>query len=225
MFTTTLKNIHGHLYITLDGHDWLLDTGSPKSFGNTKTLTIDSQEFAIKTPPADLSTFQLSLYIDHETFGLIGTDILNHFNVLLDLHGEKVTFSTKHLELKGEHLPLSSMGGTPIIDSEVGHKHYAMFFDTGAPLSYCQDSSLTQFPAAGVVEDFYPGTGHFTTDSYAVDMSFGNQSFTLQCGALPLELDTMVHAMGADGIIGNDIVAQREVGYFALENEIVIGSR
>ena len=224
MLTTDLSIVNNHLYISLEGYDWLLDTGSPKSFGNSSSLTIDGHTFSINKPSKHLSTFELSLYINHDTAGLLGTDILNNFNILFDLFHQKVTLSTRHIDLKGEHLPLSSHFGTPAISSTIDHKHYTMFFDTGAPLSYFQDSSLTSYPSVGTVEDFYPETGHFTTESYAVDMELGNELITLPCGTLPLELDTVVHALGADGIVGNSILTQREIGYFPLENELVIGA-
>ena len=87
--------------------------------------------------------------------------------------------------------------------------------DTGAQISYFQDDSLTDFPSAGSVTDFYPGVGQFQTDTHQVAVSLGGVAFTLRCGTLPGSLgEDLMKIAGIDGIVGNQILCNRIVGYF-----------
>jgi hypothetical protein len=42
-----LRSDGGHLFATVGGHDWLLDTGAPTSFGNVPSLNIGERNFHI----------------------------------------------------------------------------------------------------------------------------------------------------------------------------------
>ncbi len=91
--------------------------------------------------------------------------------------------------------------GIPIVTARVGDSDYRMFFDTGAQTSYFQDDSLTSFPSAGRVTDFYPGVGQFQTDTHDVPVSLGGVVFSLRCGRLPGLLGATLMMAGTVGIV------------------------
>jgi hypothetical protein len=72
------------------------------------------------------------------------------------------------------------------------------------------------------VRDFYPGFGQFDTTTYNVDVSLGGVPFTLRCGALPDPVAAALMKANTQGIIGNQILAGRMVGYFPRRRLLVI---
>ncbi|MBC8236554.1 hypothetical protein H8E77_43970, partial [bacterium] len=99
---------------------------------------------------------------------------------------------------------------------------YRMFFDTGAQISYFQEDTITDFPSAGTVTDFYPGVGQFQTDTHQVQVELGESAFTLRCGTLPSLLGATLMMAGTSGIIGNQIMENRVTGYFPRRNVLCL---
>lgn len=222
MHHITLRIHEGHLFVTIDGDDWLLDTGTPTSFGRKQSFKIEGQNFSIPSSYIGLTAAQLSGYVDHPTAGIIGADVLNNFDILIDVKGEKVSFSTEQITLDGEPLEIAEFMGIPIVQANISGADRRMFFDTGAQISYFQDESLDTFPAAGVLTDFYPGIGNFQTETYWVNATIGNLRYELRCGSLPGVLGMTLMMAGTEGIIGNEILHDRIVGYSPRRQMLVI---
>ena len=118
-------------------------------------------------------------------------------------------------------MPLTSSWNS-IVTAHIGDNDYRLFFDTGAQTSYFQNDSLTRFPFAGRVTDFYPGFGQFQTDTHNVPISLGGVAFTLRCGTLPDPLGTTLMMAGTVGIVGNAILSDRRIGYFPRRRAMVL---
>lgn len=217
---TTLPLIFkdGHLFVEMDSGLWLIDTGAPTSFGDSNKITLDTQELELNNGYMGLSAATLSQLTGVKCHGLIGADILGKFDLLLDIANSIVTISTENLQHTGTTLPLSEFMGIPIITARIAGKDYQMFFDTGAQLSYFQEDSITHFPTAGTVTDFFPGFGQFQTDTHYVQVGLGDCAFILRCGTLPGLLGTMLMMASTSGIIGNQIMENRVIGYFPRRN-------
>ena len=84
MHELSLRSEKGHLFVKMNEDDWLLDTGAPTSFG-IKEIMIGDHNFAISESYMGMSAGQVSGYIDHATAGVIGCDILNTFDILIDI--------------------------------------------------------------------------------------------------------------------------------------------
>ena len=94
------------------------------------------------------------------------------------------------------------------------------FYD--AQISYFQGAALTTFPAAGPVTDFYPGVGQFQTETYMVSAAIGNATYTHRFGSLPGLLGMTLMMAGSAGIIGNEILRTRAVGFFPRRRRVVL---
>jgi hypothetical protein len=208
----------GHLFVELDGGLWLFDTGSPASFGDLDEITFDDERFQLGNDYMGLSASTLSQYIGVECLGLIGADILSHFDHLFDIPNGELTITTGHLKHAGTALPLSEFMGIPILTAQIEGRDYRMFFDTGAQVSYFQDDSIESFPSAGSITDFYPGFGQFQTDTYQVPISLSDCDLTLRCGRLSGLLAATFTMADTSGIIGNQILENRVTGYFPRRN-------
>src|SRR5512139_2286875 len=185
MHTLPLELRDGHLFVELSGELWLLDTGAPTSFGTSRTLSLAGQEFQLGTSYLDLTAANLSEYVGVPCAGLLGADILGCFDHIFDTGRGRLTVSTAELSHTGQRVGLDEFMGIPIVTARVGGRDYRMFFDTGAQLSYFEDDSLGDFPAAGVATDFHPSVGRFQTDTRNVAVMLGGVGFLLRCGALP----------------------------------------
>jgi hypothetical protein len=213
---TTLPLIfnHGHLFVELEGHLWLFDTGAPTSFGAADSLLMGNEQFSLSSNYFGLTAETLSQYVGVECSGLLGADVLGRFDHILDTTGGRLTISTTELSHDGQRVNLDEFMGIPIVTTRIGGSDYRMFFDTGAQISYFQEESLTDFPQAGSVTDFYPGVGQFQTDTHEVPITLGDISFLLRCGCLPGLLGATLMMADTQGIIGNQVLIDRVVGFF-----------
>lgn len=212
----------GHLYVALAEGGFLLDTGAPTSFGSVSLITLDGQIFGLPSSYLGLTAQKLSAYVERETDGILGADILNQFDLLIDVPQSRVAFSSAPLECVGEALPLDFCMGVPILESTVSGNSVRMFFDTGAQISYLQDDGLSSFPAEGRIIDFYPGIGQFSTDTFRTPIQLGHVNYQLCCGQLPPLLGMTLMLAGTRGIVGNEILRERCAGYFPRRRRLVL---
>jgi len=214
----------GHLFVILEEGTFLVDTGAPASFGRIASLVLEGQRFTMQPSYMGMTADQLSSYVSRETDGLIGTDILNRFDILLDVPNSRACFSTATLTCEGERLPLDFVMNVPILTAVIDATPMKLFFDTGAQLSYLQGESLCQYPPEGSETDFYPGFGSFTTDTFRVPLQFGRTMCKLRCGRLPEILGMTLMLAGTEGIVGNELLRGRRVGYFPRHGCLTLGA-
>jgi len=211
-FPLILEN--GHLFVAIAEGSFLFDTGAPTSFGKVSQVTVGGQSFNLPPSYMGLTAEKLSTFVGRETYGILGGDILNQFDMLIDVPQSRICFSTIPLECGGEELALEEFMGVPILNAIVAGESARMFFDTGAQISYFQGDSLSDFPAEGVVKDFYPGIGEFSTDTFRLPIQLGRSTYQLRCGQLPTLLGMTLMMAGTQGIIGNQTLLGRIAGYF-----------
>lgn len=211
----------GHLLVTIEGKPWLLDTGSPVSFGDADAISLGGQEFAVASDYMGLSGKLLSGYLGQSVTGLIGADILNRVDVAVNAVLGLANFTSDTFDLQGDVLQMEEFMSIPIIEVKIGDQMHRMFFDTGAQISYFQGDALSKFPKRGVVKDFFPGMGEFETETHDVTASIGAMEFMLRCGRLPGLLGLTLGLASTAGIVGNEVCAGRTVGYFARRGILV----
>ena len=209
-----LRTQDDHVLLEVEGQSWLLDTGAPLSFSDARIIVLAGKPFQIASNYHGLTAAALSQFVGVRCQGLLGADVLGSFDLVLDAPSAVATLSTDELPQVGHPVSLDQLMGIPTVSAQIRGNTHQMFFDTGAQVSYFQDASLTDFAEAGRVTDFYPGFGQFQTTTYHVEVSLGNLVFTLRTGALPDLLAASLGMGDTRGIIGNQILAGRVVGYF-----------
>jgi hypothetical protein len=73
-------------------------------------------------------------------------------------------------------------------------------------------------PKASGLTGFYPGFGQFQTDTYNVPIRIGSDPFAIRCGKLPGLLGMSLTMADVQGILGNQVLLDRRVGYFPGES-------
>jgi len=212
----------GHLFVEIDNDLWLLDTGAPSSFGSQEDLTLMGEAVELEASYLGLDAEKLSTFTGVPCAGLLGADVLGRFDHIFDVAGGTLAISKGELSHEGREVAVSEFMGIPVVSAGIAGSEYQMFFDTGAQVSYLQDDSLGDWPSAGSVNDFYPGVGPFETDTHHVPVSLNGIEFTLRCGTLPGLLGMTLMMAGAHGIIGNQILTNRIVGYFPRRRLLVL---
>ena len=84
--------------------------------------------------------------------GFFGMDILGRFDLLFDVPGGRFCSLERTVGGHGgSRVVLTEVMGIPILDVIIARTEHRMFFDTGAQVSYFEDDSIADFPAAGTV--------------------------------------------------------------------------
>jgi hypothetical protein len=212
-----------HYFAVIDGNNWLIDTGAPSSFSDQDVLELDGVKLSLLNNYMGLDAKSLSAHVGSSIHGLIGTDILAKVDIRLDARKNEVTFSANQLPGEADRIQVSDFMGIPIVEVEIDGGPRRMFLDTGAQICYFQSDSLSSFPAAGALTDFFPGMGQFETDTHTVPVIVGKQAFRLRCGSLPGLLGMTLLMADVEGIVGNEIMANKVLTYSARRSELSIG--
>lgn len=199
-----------------------MDTGAPQSFGSKLTLELEGLAFDIPDNYMGLTSAQLSEFVSVDCCGLLGADVWGSFDALLDQLGESIWLSTEELDIEGVALDLNDFMGIPVMTANIAGASHRMFFDTGAQISYLQDDSLVSYPKTGSMEDFYPSFGSFSTDIHEVPIKFEEHEEILNFGRLPELLAGTLSLANTAGIIGDEFLMGRIVGYFPRRKKLIL---
>lgn len=214
----------GHLFAEIEGKKFVLDTGSPMSMASSPALAFRGRDLRLPGNLMGLTAGQLSGFIGMEVHGLLGTDVLNEGDLLFDFERCKLAAFDAPLPVEGEVVPFRPVMGVPLVEVTVGGQAYGFFFDTGARICYFQEEEvLAGFPRIGTDEDFYPGFGRFSTDTYRLEARLGARSFSLVTGTLPAILGLSLSMANAEGILGNEVLqGVRRLAYMPGRNRLVL---
>ena len=197
----------GHLIFISDGMKVLIDTGCPVTIGKENSLTFMGEEFACRTSFGGRDIYSISQLMNYDIDVFMGMDIIERFYVRTDYKRNQVTFSK-------EPLPVEQMSSTPIIRGQMGEvciyltikdNNVKLALDTGARISYIDQSFTKGEKLIETKDDFNPMIGHFQTPIFAMEASIGNKLFPVNFGVLPSMLVMPLRMMGIYGAIGFDL--------------------
>ena len=208
-----LDILTGHPFITLDGRRWLFDTGSPVSFGSSAHLTIGEHTAAIAPNYFGCTAETITRYTGIECAGLLGGDVINRFDWILNVRAGRISYTSDAPEHVGERHQLYDVLGIPLIDARVRGQPRRMIFDTGAQYAYAEEDMLDGLPIIGRQTDFLPGMGTFEIDLRRVPVQIGSVALTLECGSLPGMFAMALMLTGAAGIVGSAALHQATIAY------------
>ena len=117
------------MYLSLGDQLWLFDTGAPQSFGEGEKLSILGREFPVASSFMGLDANKVSEHAGVKMQGLLGADIINHFDYQIDVQNESIEISEDEIEMGESSLQIKEFMGIPILTAEIGGAEYSMFFD------------------------------------------------------------------------------------------------
>lgn len=220
MNTYDYELVNGHIIVVDRDERYLLDTGAPASISSVSPLELAG----LSTPAVDqylgITLDSLSKNVGSTLDGMIGVDILNQFDVLIDPVASKITFSTDTINLDAEPVSIENFLGIPIIVASIDEKPIKLFLDTGAKISYLSTGITDSLEPSGMVEDFYPDYGTFSTSTYQLNLKVGNEIFNLCFGNLPELLEMTLLSANVQGILGTEVLTTHKMLYAPRKSQI-----
>ena len=212
---------NNHLYVQINGALWVYDTGADRSFGiRPVSLLGTPQDF-----PDDYAGFNagdISRFLGENVAGIIGADLINPFDHIIDLRTNMLTVSDEALACDGHVQKLDFFMGVPMLEAQIGGARCKLFFDTGAQISYYQDSVPAGAELAGRLDDFFPTIGKFTTDTHRFPVVLSGFSPVVRFGKLPGLMGMSLGMAGVSGILGNELIRNRVTGYFPRRKQLIL---
>lgn len=205
-----IQTVRGHILLTDDrGSVVLLDTGSPFSFHADGVIALGGETFNVGTSLMGADSAYVTENVGTKVDGLVGLDILGLCGLLIDVPGGRVV--TAH-PTDGMTCVPSGLGfGYVAVDVDIRGRRAKLILDTGAPTSYVSPSLTDGLAAVDTVTDFNPMVpgGTFETPIFKFAASFGGRTFRMRAGHLPSELHAMLSLIGADGVVGMELLKRQ----------------
>jgi hypothetical protein len=214
--------LSGHIVVSIGKFDYLVDTGSPVSFGQGEKIRIGSKQFSIPPTMVGLTTDSINSLSGLHIHGLIGMDILRHFAVRFTLTQTRFSETPLFHSTTAIRVPIiGNVMTIPVIRLKIADAEHRFFFDTGAQLSYLSADLLSGRPSIGQTLDFHPSIGKFTTETYKVDAHLQEKTETLTFGCLPSSLATVLDLGRAKGILGSELLPKYNITLCNLSSTLV----
>jgi hypothetical protein len=220
------RMVDGHIIATSeDGKICLIDTGAPCSVGNAEIVMFAGGRYPLQSTFLGKAADELPGTIGVRIDVLMGVDILNRYDMLIDPVRQVLVFSDEELDVEGEALPIEQSMGVPIVTADVDGRRMKMFFDTGAKVSYVDEETAKAYPQVGTAQDFYVTVGPFQTAIHRIPITLGSWSFDLDFGILPPSLQNALLVAGTQGILGTAILVHFMVAYMPRRKRIILMKR
>ncbi len=213
--TYKYERVSGHIIAIVGQLRLLIDTGAPSSVADSSPLAFAGRLWQTQMNYMGISPESLSTSVGTPINALIGIDILNQYDILIDPTTHALNLSEDELPLVGPSLELDNFMGIPVIEATVGDDFVRMFFDTGAKLSYLDSDRTNAFQSVGTERDFYPGFGEFSTNAYDIPIILGDPD-TCFCQVsvnLPQLLQMTLVMADTAGILGTAILQTHKVTF------------
>lgn len=218
----------GHVYMTIMGCQWILDTGAPVSFGDTPWHPLDVS--APLPPRTELANGgwsdarSVSKHLGVKVAGVIGCDFLNRHEVCIDLPKGVFKFLNGGIPQGHTHVlgfP-AALRGIPTIKATIAGECGEYIFDTGAQLSYYVGDPPPGHTPTPDFPDFWPGVDNFVTPTFTVDVTFTNYAMPIKFGQPVDGLKATLLQANLKGIIGIDLIRQSSCCYYPRRKLMVI---
>lgn len=203
--------VRGHLIAHCGELQCLIDTGAPLSVCAEPPLLFAGTRHPAQYNYMGVSCDSLSTDVGCRVDALVGADVLQKYDVLIEPSESTIVVSDDSLPLDGCALAIDDFMGIPIVSAFVNGKTVRMFFDTGARLSYLDPDICSDFSSAGSQEDFYPGMGKFRTETFRVPIVLGTEEMELCVGILPKLLQMTLMMDETTGILGTAVLEKYRV--------------
>ena len=208
MTTFPLKKSEGHFIITVDGDNYIIDTGASMScscYGQTK-LVIGDRKFDVYSLPLEKVGEKISGLVHMPIVGLIGLDIME------ELGSIEISEKEGYVGFGGEtdigsrdySFPFEVNKGFRVLTTglKVNGKDIRVILDTGARIDYMDPSLFDTSSAVSHEIDYNPIIGSFEVDGYKATYAIGDRVIDTVSYAATEKLKAYVSRLGIHDISG-----------------------
>ena len=210
-----------HLFVELPEGPFLIDTGSPMSFGTVGRITLAGETYTLHQRAGaagmSFSMSDISKLVTGPCIGLIGMDVLGKHSIRYsyragNLHvGESADFE------RGTVVASGNLMGVPMVGIHSRGANVRALFDTGAQYGYVLKRSLLDgLTSTGYISDYNPMLGDISGDSYSLPYQLIDENGEI-IGPLMHETVGFLDAGMLGGLLGM-LGAEAIIGWHLLEN-------
>ena len=204
--TFSIDLFDGHLILEDHGLKVLVDTGSPVTMGRDNHFEFMGQQHQCLTSIFGRGISDISSLMGYDIDVLMGMDLLERFYIKTDYQGKEITFSTDEIPFESIcSVPIMRENGAAYVDLTVDGQTERFALDTGAKISYIDNSFTHGETIVDTKEDFHPLTGNYSTPIFAKEATIGGQTIPVKFGNLPPEIAIILQIAGIYGAIGFDL--------------------
>lgn len=116
--------VEGHIILEDNGRSFLLDTGSPVSFCDAAPLLFANREFDVLSEHGGVTVAKLREWAKTRLDGLLGADILNKFDLMVDPEGKRVLLSEDRCPLTGACLKQSFLRASRLLRRQLARNMF-----------------------------------------------------------------------------------------------------
>lgn len=221
--------------VDIDGQTVFLDLGCDVSLCRKRSISVMGKTYPCYPYAPDKygrEIFSAEIFsndinrhseVTYTVDAVLGTDILSHYQIVVDYPGKAVTFSSEPLTLEGETVPVSFNGAHLFADCTIGGKPHHALLDTGARFGYVLADAVADKTCYRHDTDFNPIVQKdYNVDIYLLTAKVGSFTFTADFGRMEIEdIITQQAFEGCDSTIGYDFFAGQKVG-IDFQREILI---
>ncbi len=201
-----LRFARNHLFVHLPEGLFLVDTGSPATFGDVGTATLDDRPVAIPRSAMGTSMAAVRTLAGPDCMGLLGMDLLGRSAFRLDGPGATLTTGLAHIVAAGAGvgvLGTRSLASIPVWSVRIGGVACDAVFDTGAQYGYVVDEDLVDRGVPfGEFDDFHPHLGAFRSRGATLDVDLGGVVVRERFGLAPPLLVQQLEPVRVGAVIG-----------------------
>ena len=208
MTTLPLKKSEGHFIITVDGDNYIIDTGASMScscYGQTE-LVIGDRKFDVYPLPLEKVGEKISELVHMPIVGLIGLDIMEELGSIEISEKEGyVRFGGETTIECGDYaFPFEVTKGFRVLTTglKVNGKDTKVILDSGARIDYMDPSILDTTSAVSHEMDYNPIIGSFEVDGYNATYAIGDRVIDTVSYAATEKLKAYVSQLGIYDISG-----------------------
>ena len=209
MFTSyPIQIVNDHIIIS-DQQNLILDTGSPESFHPSGIIKLCGEDILVNTSLMGVSSDYLRTHVGANLDGIVGMDLIHRYPMLVDLRCGVVFIDDDAIyDRSFEQVELGPHAQGLIAVKMVVNNHLVrMIVDTGAPISYINESIVGNLESEGEKSDFHPLIGDFHTKTYRCEVVPvpAEKPYSQVFGVAPRMLSMTLAMLQVDGIIGIDL--------------------
>lgn len=209
-----IKLVNDHIIIDNEQH-LLIDTGSPVSFHTSGAINLCGENIPVSTSIPGVRPDYLSSNVGTSIDGLVGMDIIHRYTLLIDVPRKHIIINDDAVYPNAlEPYELGALaGGLIAIKMMVNNQQVQMIVDTGAPISYINDSIVAGMESESEMRDFHPFIGDFHTNTYRCEanLMIGEQPYNQLFGVLPKMLEMALSMIQVNGIIGIELFKHHRI--------------
>jgi hypothetical protein len=200
-----------HLFVQLPEGPFLVDTGSPMSFGTTGSITFVGETVPLRERAGmlgmNISMTTIQKLVTGPCSGLLGMDFLGKHTIRFCLRAGALVVGDSEDVNRGTVLASAAAMGVPMIGLHSRGTDLRALFDTGAQYGYALNRDLVNgLDVVGHISDYNPLLGDISSDAWRLPYQLIGEDGQL---ASPLMHETvgyleagLLSLLSAEAIIG-----------------------